>query len=264
VEKSELNEGDRIDGVNLYDLWVVLKKRRIIILLISLISLSVSIAYVTLEQKVYRVSNAIVLKQVEEFITKAEVIATIRELNGLLKPDNQRSAQLLSMQLNDIQKINASDIKETSIIRVDIDAFNAKTGIALMKALPQYLQSTPNISRKLAIRQELMEKNRENLKAIIDNPMKDLRLSSNTIVYVPSIDLYHLHERYNALNIMIQEIKEGRILSLARESVPPVGPLRPRMRMRILSGLVLGIFLGVFVAFFMEWLSSARQARGLK
>lgn len=271
MEKSTPNECYHDDEIDLYDLWLVLKKRKITILLIVLVFLGSAIVYVVLAPKVYRVSNALVLNQVQhkdemELIKQGEIVAAVADLDMLLNLNKEKVAHLLSMQmkdLNGIGNIKASEDKGSSVVRVDIEALNSNAGIALMEALPGYIQSTPSIASKLDMRTALMEKNREDLKAIIDNPMKDLKLSSNTVVYVPSIDLYTLREKYNHLNMIMEKIEKGEIVSLVWKTEPPLKPFKPNIKLTILLNIVMGCFLGTLVAFFIEWLSNARQTRGL-
>lgn len=282
MERDTSNECFRDDEIDLYDLWLTLKKRRITILLITLISVGTAFAYAALAPKVYRVTNTLVLNQMQdegqmqdkgqmqdegELIKQGEIIAAVADLDKLLALPKDEAVDLLGMQvkdLNNIGKIKASEIKGSSALRVDIETTVSRSGIALMEALPGYIQSTPTIANRLDMQKALMEKNSEDLKAIIDNPMRDLKLSPNTVVYVPSIDLYTLREKYNRLNMMIEKMDKGRIVSLSRKTEPPVKPYKPKRLMSVLIGLVMGCFLGIVVAVFMEWSSNARRARCLE
>lgn len=272
MERDTSNECCRDDEIDLYDLWLTLKKRRITILLITLISVGTAFAYAALAPKVYRVTNTLVLNQMqdkdaEELIKQGEIIAAVADLDKQLDLPKDEAVDLLGMQvkdLNDIGKIKAAEIKGSSALRVDIETTVSRSGIALMEALPGYIQSTPTIANRLDMQKALMEKNSEDLKAIIDNPMRDLKLSPNTVVYVPSIDLYTLREKYNRLNMMIEKMDKGRIVSLARKTEPPVNHFKPKRSMSVLIGLVMGCFLGIVVAVFMEWSSNARRARCLE
>lgn len=272
MEKNNPNECCQADEIDLYDLWLVLKKRRITILLIALISLSAAFAYAVLAPKVYRITNTVVINQIQEkdeveLINPEEIIAVLADLDTLLKHQKEKAAHLLNMQgkdLNGIRNIKASRGKNLNVVRVDIETFDSRAGIALMEALPGYLQWIPNIAVKLDMQKVLMEKNRDDLKAIIDDPMRDLKLSPNTVVYVPSIDLYTLREKYNRLNMMMEKMEKGQIVFLVWKNEPPEKQYKPKRVMSVLLGLVLGSFLGFFVAIFLEWSGNARRVRGFK
>lgn len=255
------------DEIDLYDLWLVLKKRKLTILLVVLVTLGIAIAYATLAQKVYRVSNNLILTQMVGAVKHSELTAAIDELNELKNVRKEKTAQLLSMQVDDLDKIRnitASVIKGSGVIRVDIETLDNSAGITLMEALPGYIQSVPSIAINLEMKKALTEKNMEDLKAIIDNPVKDLNLPSNTVVYVPSIDLFILREKYNHMIMMIEKIKKGELVSLAWKTEPPATHYGPKMSTSIILGFVLGLFLGIVVALFMEWSDNARRTRGFK
>lgn len=264
MEQGTPNEQFRDNDVSLYDLWVTVRKRKFTILIVVLASLVLALAYTALAQKVYRVSNTLVLNQTDDFITKGEVVAAVKELDRFRGVHRERTARLLGMpveELGGIKRIKAFEIKGTNLIRVDIDALDGRAGVALMDALPSFLQTASNSAEKLNMRRALLEKNRDDLKAIIDDPTKDLRLSSNTIVYVPSIDLYALREKYNNQTMVIDMIRQGRVITLASKTEPPGAPYKPKRAFTVLMALCAGCFLGVFAAFFVEWSSGARHAR---
>ncbi len=255
------------DEIDLYDLWLVLKKRKLTILLVVLVTLGIAIAYATLAQKVYRVSNNLILTQMVGAVKHSELTAAIDELDEHKDLRKEKTAQLLSMQVDDLDKIRnikASVIKGLGVVRVDIETLDNSAGIALMEALPGYIQSVPSIAINLEMEKALTEKNMEDLKAIIDNPVKDLNLPSNTVVYVPSIDLYTLREKYNRLVMAMENIEEKQLVSFAWKTEPPLKPFKPNTMLIVSLGLVMGCLLGIFIAFFLDWTINARRVRGLE
>ena len=258
------------DEIDLYELWLVLKKRKLTILLVILVTLGIAIAYATLAQKVYRVSNNLILTQMVGAVKHSELTAAIDELNELKNVRKEKTAQLLSMQVDDLDKIRnitASVIKGSGVVRVDIETLDNSAGITLMEALPGYIQSAPSIAIKLEKEKALTKKNIEDLKAIIDNPVKDLNLPSNTVVYVSPMDLYTLREKYNQLLMTMESIEstEGKpLVSFTWKTEPPSKPFKPKTILILSLSLVMGCFLGIFLAFFLEWTTNARRVRGLE
>jgi hypothetical protein len=258
------NGGERIydDEIDLYGLWLVLKKRRIIIFLTVVGCLAVGIAYTALAPKVYRVSDTLVLNQNLESIKQGELTAAVADLDRLRNNHKRKAAELLGMNADDLVKIKsikASEIKGSSVIRVDIETFDTSAGVALMEALPGYIQSVPSIAINLDMEKALMKKNVEDLKVIIDNPVKDLNLPSNTVVYVPSIDLYTLREKYNRLLMVMESIEGKPLVSLAWKAEPPLKPFKPKIALDISLSLIMGTFLGTFLALLLEWATNARK-----
>ena len=266
MEKATLDERYHDDEIDLYDLLLVLKKRKLTILLVVLVTLGISIAYTTLAQKVYRVSNTLILNQMVGSVKQIDLTAAIDELDELKNVRKEKTSQLLNMHMGDLNKImniKASVSKGSSVIRVDVETLDSGAGVALMEALPGYIQLVPNIAIQLEMEKALTEKNMEDLKAIIDNPMKDLNLPSNTVVYMPSIDLYTLREKYNHLIVAMENIEEKQLVSFIWKTEPPLKPFKPNKKLIISLSLVMGCFLGILVALFLEWITNARRAKGL-
>jgi len=267
VEKTTLDERYQDDEIDLYDLWLVLKKRKLTILLVVLVTLGLAIAYVALTSKIFRVSNTLIPNQMIGSIKQSELTAAIDDLNELMNLRKEKAAQLLNMKVDDLNKIKnikASVIKGLSVVRVDIEALDSSAGVALMEALPGYIQSVPSIAINLEMEKALTEKNMQDLKVIIDNPMKDLNLPSNTVVYVPSIDLYTLREKYNHLTMIIENIEEKPLVSFAWETEPPLKPFKPNIKLIVSLSLVMGCLIGIFAALFVEWTIKAQRSRGLR
>ncbi len=266
MEANELNEGYRNDEIDLYDLWVILKKRKITVFLVMLICLGVAIAYVTLTPKIYRVSNTLMLDQPEEIISKGQVIAIIRELDESLELHKDETSRLNVQvkELNLIKNIQASEIKGADCVRVDIETLDRRAGIELMEALPGYIQSSSIVAIKLNMRKNITEKNIADLKRIIDNPTREIKLSSKSVLFMSSADLYTLREKYNHLMMMQDKLQENKIVRLTSKTQPPDRQYKPKRQMIVLTGLLVGCFLGILVAFILEWSSSKRYVRGLE
>ena len=258
------------DEIDLYDLWLGLKKRWVIILLTVVTCLAAGIVSIALAPEVYRVSNTLTFIQGFESIKQSDITAAIDDLNRLKNHPEEINLQLLSMNVDDlaeIRSIKSSEINGSGVIQVDIETLDNSAGVALMEALPGYIQSVLSIATKLENEKALTKKNIEDLKAIIDNPVKDLNLPSNTVVYVSSMDLYTLREKYNQLLMTMESIEsiEGKpLVSFAWKTEPPSKPFKPSTKLIVSLSLVMGCFLGIFLAFFLEWTTNARRVRGLE
>ena len=254
------------DEINLYDLWLILKKRWLVIFIVTFISTGLALAYAFLAPKVYRVHNILLYNQLQdgEILNQSEmaaVVSILDKLNGLNDLEKNKVFNLLGIIDGDfkvIKKIKTSEIKGSSSIWVDIDTTDRKAGVALMDTLPRVILSNPNISDKIKTQKALIQKNMDDLKAIIKNPSMSLKLSRDAVVYLPSIDLYALREKYNRLNMLMEKINKGELISLAWKTEPPKKAIKPKKAMSILLGLVMGCFLGIFSSLLIEWVSKGR------
>lgn len=260
------------EEINLYDLWLTLKKRWMIILVVTLVSTGLALSYAFLFPKVYRVHNILLFNQLQdgEILNQSEMAAVISILdklndltdNDLTDLEKQKIFNMLG--INDgnfkvIKNIKSSEIKGSSSIWVDIDTTDRGAGVALMETLPRVILSNPNITDKLKTQKALIQKDMDDLKAIINNPMMSLKLSRDAVVYLPSIDLYGLREKYNRLNMLMEKIDKGQLISLAWKTEPPKKSIKPKKAKSIVIGLVMGCLLGIFIAFFMEWVTKERS-----
>jgi putative effector of murein hydrolase len=254
------------EGIDLYDLWLILKKKWLVILIVTFISTGFAVSYAFLATKVYRVHN-ILVQDVElfnqtEMAAAVSVLDKLNNVNDLAAQEKQKVFNMLGVNNTDIKVITnfkSSEIKGSSALWVDIDTTDRKTGVALMENLPRIISSNPNITNKIKTQKTLIQKNMEDLKAIINNPTMSLKLSHDAIIYLPSIDLYALREKYNNFNLTLEKIDKGQIVSLAWKTEFPQKPIKPRKAISIMIGLVMGCFLGIFIAFFMEWVTKERH-----
>jgi len=255
------NNSYQDEEINLYDLWLILKKKSLVILVVTFISTGLALSYAFLTPKVYRVHNMLVYNQMQdgELFIQSEIAAAISVLDKINKIKDLEKEKVLSrlgLQKKDlrvIKNIKTSEIKGSSALWIDIDTIDRNEGVNLMEALPGFVLSNPNISTRLMMQRELLIKNREDLKAIIDNPTKGLKLTHNAFVYLPTIDLFALRERYNNINAVIEKIDKGHFVYLAWKTEPPIKHFSPSKTKSMLIGLIMGCFLGIFMAFFMEW-----------
>jgi capsular polysaccharide biosynthesis protein len=258
------------EEIDIYDLWLTLKKKWLVILVVTCISTGLALSYAFFFPKVYRVHNILLFNQLQDGepfnqSEMAAVISILYKLNDLTDLTDFEKQKVFNMLgINDgnfkvIKNIKSSEIKGSSSIWVDIDTTDRKAGVVLMETLPSVILSNPDITDKLKTQKALIQKNMDDLKAIINNPMMSLKLSRNAVVYLPSIDLYALREKYNHLNMIMEKIDKGQLISLAWKTEPPKKSIKPKKAMSILIGLVMGCFLGIFIAFFMEWMTKERH-----
>lgn len=260
--------------LDLYDLWLTLKKRWVMILIITVVSTGLALTYTFLQSKVYTVHNILIFNQMQEwgFVNQGEIAAAVTVLDKINKQKDFEKDNVLALlgmnteDLEGIKNISATEIKGSATLWVDIDTCDRRKGVALMEALPDYIVSTPNIANKLKTSIAIMTKNRAALKSILDDPTRNLKLTRDAVVYLPSIDLYALQDKYHLIDAMIEKMERGNLLSLAWKTKQPTKHSRPKKVKNILIGMIVGCFLGVLTAFTLEWSENARRthSKGLK
>lgn len=256
------------DEIDLYSFWLVIKKRWLIIFIITLFSCSFAFFYSLVVPKIYKVSNILMLNQMQDgdVINQGEVTAALTILNKL-KSQQKNVSNMFAINgedFKDITNIRTEEIKGSTALWVEIETKNKQAGTDVMNSLPQIIFSNPNIVNKIKLQKELLQKNRDDLKGIIDNSKQDIKISRDKILHLPSMDLYNLREKYNRINIILEKMSKDQFVTLAWKTEPPSTPYRPNVKFNVLIGLVVGGFLGCIVAFFVNWVEYAGNMRLLK
>jgi hypothetical protein len=175
------HEYKRDDELDIYDLWLILRKRWLTVLIVTLVSMGLAVLYAQFSPKTYRIHNLLIFNQIQdgEPFSQAELTATIsileklNKLTDLTDLEKNKVLDMLGMHegdLKNIVSISSSEIKGSSSLWVDIDTTDRKDGITLMDTLPGFVLSNPGISNKLKMQKAIMQKNKEDLKAHHRNP----------------------------------------------------------------------------------------------
>jgi len=260
MEKSVQNEYQK-DEIDLYEILIVVRKRWLLILLMTLIFTAVAVSYLFLTPKIYKISNILLVNQVQDgdFISQNDVIEAIAILDK--SKDCQNDVKINPDYFKYIVNMQATGTKGSTALEVEIDTRDSQAGVAVMESLPGYLSSNPAIISKINMNRSLLQKSRDYLKAVIDNPLQSLKLPQNTIVFLPS-DIYTLREKFDRLNFILGKMDEKQqFISLAWKSMPPTKPYKPRVPAVLLAGFFIGLFTGTLGAFFVEWGKNSRNAR---
>ena len=117
------------EDIDLIDIWLILKKRWMLIFIITVIFTGVAFSYVLLAPKVYRVHNVLIINQLQdgELFNQSEMAAAVSILDKLTKLNDVERNRIFHMLgvkdgiIRDIKSIMSSEMKGSSSIWVDID-----------------------------------------------------------------------------------------------------------------------------------------------
>ena len=141
-----------------------------------------------------------------------------------------------------------------------IDTSNREAGVRMMSMLPSYLLERPFIYEKINTQKDLLQKNRDELKKIIDDPRDLFGLTaSQSIICGPMLDPYSYKEKFNQITSDINQIERKQIIILADKTLVPEHPDSKKKRMIILIGAFIGIIMGLVSAFFVEGAMNAKR-----
>lgn len=263
------------DTISIYEIWLIIRKRRLLIFIITLFSFGFSLAYSFLAPDVYKVSNIFVMSQymgsggesVEGpvnvsdvgFVNVSEIMSAMVPLTGLSKKQQAKALNLEKSVLEAIENIKISPINDTRSLEIEVTTVDKDAGLRTINALLIYANQIPFVKKRADLKVKLLQKDRDELKKIIDDPLSLLNLPDKTVVSELLTSLYTLRSDYNAITVAIHELEEGEVMGMAGETFVPDRPSAPKRMLIRVMGLISGIFLGLFLAFFMEWMAGARR-----
>ncbi len=254
------------DEIDLYELWITLKKRSKLIVLITLISILGMLGYIILASPRYKTNFLLEVKIVPSFQVK-KILDNIERLIN----NKQYSTLLQYLTINDIKAIK--NIKtsiprgKNNFISVELETSTPDKIRSLEKKLINYLNSIPIIQKEINSRKELLEatisilqeevKNFQYLqKQINHNP--NFIANSNLQIDPSQIILAIQRNKERIIQAQI-ELKKTKAVVLAVEGIIPKKPNSPRVKLLLAVGAISGLFFSIFLAFFLEWLEQARK-----
>lgn len=265
------------DTIDVYDIWLAFKNKKWLVITTTFVFLCLSIAYAVFAPNVYKVSNILVVSQDllipadSEFRSQNYSAVDISEIKSALSLLEDVSKKQLALVLGidtDIietfKDFSISDIESpnpgiNNAIKIDVNTHNAEHGSKILDAMVSYINTLTLVREKTAFRKTIMEKNRDELKKILEDPVGSLKMPPDTVVSEILISQYKLREHYNNTVLSIQNLEKTDVINLIGKTVIPERPNKPRRAKIVILGLFSGMFIGLFSAFLLEWFSSVRR-----
>ena len=185
------------DTISIYEIWLIMRKRIWLIFIITLLSFGFSLTYFLLAPGVYKVSNVMVLSQSlsianqvlqgrsdhsKDFINILEIKSSIVALKDLSKKQKAKALGLDKSVIEAIEDIKISQIEGANSLKAEVDTLDRDSGVKMIKAISNFTNDLPFVQRRVKSAKELLEKNRDDLRDIIENPLSLLNLPDNAMV----------------------------------------------------------------------------------
>lgn len=266
------------ETINIYDIWLSVKKRKWIVFTIILLSFICFLLYSVLTPDVYKSSNVLVMSLDKDFLafsTDKETIDSSVSIINMLeiksaltlfeKLSKEQQATILGLRGADkkaFRDIKISDIKgdrgQIEQLKVEVDTLDKDVGVNIINALTDYVNTLPFIKKRIDYRKKILQKNGEELKKIIDDPIHQLNLPDNIIVSEILISMYDLRKVYNKITYAVDELEKAKLVMQAGKTHLPEKPYKPKRVIIASIGLIAGAFIGIFFVIFLEWIASSR------
>jgi len=256
------------DEIDLYELWLAIKKRWKIIFGIFC---SIIVLVAVLSCLITPVYKSTFLVKVP-IITPDETKSLIEVINNFLKERNyEKLKNLLEINediLQNLKKINCQETKTQSVI-IEIQTTQKEKIPQISDALVNYLNKNEYVAKKLQIEREKLERQKNLLLSRL-NEMKILKKIALKKIDKKDTDIVGFNPMEIERNIISTEIElynTEKSLKLLKgfekitEPFIPEKPFKPKKRLMVAISGITAFFFGVFLALFLEWIDKFRQKR---
>jgi LPS O-antigen subunit length determinant protein (WzzB/FepE family) len=264
------------DEIDLYELWLTLKKRKITVLVSIITFVFLGALYCLFSPNIYRIDSVVSLPTGlgEKIIISFDVTKDIVDkLNDKLKERNIKylasTLNLPSNVLSSVTLINSKKYKnDKNFIQISIESKDKKSLSQVKEAIISYLNKNPYLKIELDREVHLIKEKIEALKNKLHdqektgNKIKDLILHRK----IRTMGFNPLDIDKTILNIKLQ-IKDLQILKNNIHGYKELAsylsdkPVKPKRKLIIAVSFISGLFIGIFLAFFQEWLENVRKER---
>ncbi|WP_297493493.1 Wzz/FepE/Etk N-terminal domain-containing protein [Persephonella sp.] len=270
------------DEIDLYELWLTLKKRWKVIASTTLIFAITAVVYIFIAKPVYtssffvkipgRYINAGSSFKRINLISVEETNHIISDLSNDLREKNYKKLKhLLKLhedKIKNIRSIAPSKIRgNKGLVKIEIESYKPSIIPDISKSLVSYLNSNSYVKRKIETEREKLlmfikeSKNKlqemEKTKELIN---KDLKAGKIQNLGFNPLDLdtkiLKIKKEIAELEIRLKNLKG---FEISVDPAIPEKPSKPKKKLILAVSVVSGLFLGVFLAFFFEWIENASR-----
>jgi uncharacterized protein involved in exopolysaccharide biosynthesis len=266
------------DEINLYDLWMMIAKRKGLIIGICFISVLIAAIVSLLMPKIYQGEIVLAISKYDITVSKdmtSTNIATVKELIpatvliNMMNPVNKAKIKMISPQNSEyIVMVKLTELKgSTDKFNLVVEATNPDKIKDFAKDFVVYLNNHPVISRSLEeCRAHCIKRLTELTKVIeqseiMKNSYEKMLLSGKLTVL--GFSPVALEKQLSDLRIekfcVEQRLKNASGIDLANGTVVSNQPIRPRIKMNIALAGMASLFTGVFLAIFLEFIKKMKD-----
>ena len=263
------------DEIDLYEIFLILKKHIRLIGFVVFLATALSIAYVLFATPTYKSSFIVRMPSVggDKYIFSVEEAKTnIDNLNTFLEQKRyEELAGLLNLNLSDVKlvkSINPSVKRgKEHFLEVSLIVYNPRIIEKFKNAIVSYLNNNPFVQEKINMERiklfnlkkeiEAKIKSMDSMRRVLEKNLKEGKVKDY------GFNPLEMEKIIMDLKMKLEDTKT-RLATLkgfevAVEPVIPTKPHSPKALLIISVSLISSIFLGIFLALFIEWYKNAKN-----
>ena len=270
------------DEIDLYELYLILKKRKSVIFFTLILFTLAGILYSLLATPIYRAGATLMLLQnpteTPPFTFSGEETITIKPIRFSIPNPSVifQSSSVINKVVNNLKPELSSVLQETSSAKLEdfvrkhltvekdrkTEAWNIylefpKDPKLTYKITVELIKSANQVANKI-YKDYLLEQ-----LSVIEKQLNSLRLKlSKTKDNVRTRRILETllavtTERYETVKALLEKDRTWFLTVISPKL--PEKPFKPKKKLIVAVSATSGLFLGVFLAFFLEWLENARK-----
>jgi sulfur relay (sulfurtransferase) DsrF/TusC family protein len=255
------------DEIDLYELWLILKKRKKVIFISVLFFLIIGILYCAFTLPTYRATHVFrkteisigvfksLTNQLEEKLKNKDYIALAKLIN--CSPEEAKTLSSISIE---------SSRKSKDLFTLTIEGYNPTTFKNIDKNIESFFKSSPVVRENLNAEKELLLQQLKDYSSKLNSLQKEANLlkkkilkgNIKTLGFNPlDIDnsILEIKAKISELNYKLQNLKPFETVTFYVSDKP----VKPKKELVIAVSIITGLFIGIFLAFFFEWLENVRK-----
>ncbi|RLJ70427.1 subunit length determinant protein [Hydrogenivirga caldilitoris] len=245
------------EEIDLYELWLRLKKRWKVVAGTVLLFLVASLVYLFVAKPVYESSAVIKIGYDPVFLINPEEpkflpILTPQEFSHLISSIN--------LDVKGLKNIEAQpETKSPSTVIINISAYDPEVIEPAFRKLMARIENNPMVKDKIySVKSILQTRKKKLLEALQELYTYKKELNQKDIDKLAEVStrIAMLEREFDDIRILLSNIRAFEVISEPRT---PTQPSKPKKLLILAVSFVSSLFLGIFLALFLEWLEEARK-----
>jgi len=256
------------DAINIYDLWMILAKRKMTIIAMLLASLLCAAIYCFTASPIYRLETHAKLYMPKDIITIKE-LPTAKDIASMIgKIDREKKVIIFSTTANEINEAKIEEVRgATDKLKITIESRERDHLSASMQELIDYAENIREIRNDHEkIISEMDEKIKNVNEAIKKNDLqiKEIEKRLNTSKVLPvgfnpveinNIGISLKMEKHR----LEQERQNYKVIQLLQDPFIAKDPVKPKKTLIVIVAGLCGLMMGIFIASMAEYLERMKE-----